>query len=101
MLIIQVYIEIKSEHVEAFKTATIENARNSRQEPGVARFDFLQQEDDPTRFVLSEVYRDADAAVKHKETAHYLLWAQRTADMFVAPRTRTRYLSVSPDDRDW
>jgi quinol monooxygenase YgiN len=101
MLILQVYIHIKPEHVDAFKEATIENARNSAQEPGMARFDFLQQEDDPTRFVLTEVYRSAEAAVAHKETAHYLAWAEKTVDMFVAPRTRNRFVNVFPGDGGW
>jgi (4S)-4-hydroxy-5-phosphonooxypentane-2,3-dione isomerase len=101
MLILQVHIQIKPEHVEAFKQATIENARNSVKEPGIARFDFLQEEDDPTRFILSEVYRSVEASVQHKETAHYAAWAEKVADMFQQPRTRTRYTNVFPADASW
>jgi autoinducer 2-degrading protein len=101
MLILQVHIQIKPEHIEAFKQATIENARNSLQEPGIARFDFLQQEDDPTRFILTEAYRSVEASVQHKETAHYAAWAEKVADMFVQPRTRTRYVNVFPPDESW
>jgi quinol monooxygenase YgiN len=101
MLILVVHIRIKAEHVEAFREATIENARNSRQEPGVAQFDVLQQADDPTRFVLYEVYRDTAATVAHKETAHYHTWAAKVDHMFAEPRTRALYNNVYPDDQGW
>ena len=101
MLIIQVHIHVKAEHLEDFKAATIVNASNSIKEPGIVQFDLLQQEDDPTRFVLIEAYRDLEATVKHKETAHYLAWAEKVADWFVEPRTRVRYNSVFPPDQDW
>ena len=101
MLIIQVHIHVKPEHLEEFKQATIVNASNSVKEPGIARFDFIQQEDDPTRFVLVEVYREPEAAVKHKETAHYLAWAETVSDWFAEPRTRVRYGNVFPADQGW
>jgi quinol monooxygenase YgiN len=98
MQILHVHIQIKPEYVDAFKEAILENARNSVLEPGVARFDVFQQEDDPTRFVLSEVYRSAEAMAAHKETAHYLAWAEKAAPMFAEPRTRARYINVFPAD---
>jgi quinol monooxygenase YgiN len=101
MLILIVNIHIKADHVEAFRAATMENGRNSRLEPGIARFDFLQQSDDPTRFVLVEVYRDQAATVAHKETAHYHAWLAAVDDMFAEPRTRALYTNVSPDDQGW
>jgi len=76
----------------------MENGRNSRMEPGVARFDFLQQTDDPTHFVLVEVYRTQAAIAAHKETAHYHAWLAAVDDMFAEPRTRALYTNVSPDD---
>ena len=91
MNILLVHIHIKPECVEAFKAATFDNARNSAKEPGVARFDVIQQQDDPTRFVLYEAYKTADAIAQHKETAHYKKWAAVTANMFVTPRTRALY----------
>lgn len=94
MLILIVHIQVKPECVEAFKAATLDNARNSVREAGVARFDVVQQQDDPTRFVLYEAYRTADAPAQHKETAHYKHWAAVTADMFVTPRTRALYQDV-------
>ena len=94
--IMHVHIRIKPEHIEAFKAATIENAANSVKEPGVVRFDFIQQADDPTRFMLLEVYRDAGGVEKHRETAHYNAWAAAVADMFAEPRTRTFYTYVFP-----
>ncbi len=78
-----------------------ENARHSRQEPGIARFDFLQQADDPTRFVLYEVYRDADAPARHRETPHYKAWVEKVPDMLAEPRTRVFYSNVSPADAEW
>ncbi len=101
MQILLVNIHVKAEHLEGFRAATIENARSSAQEPGVARFDFVQQADDPTRFVLVEVYRSPEAMAAHKETAHYKAWAAKTADMFAEPRTRAIYTNVYPGDRGW
>jgi quinol monooxygenase YgiN len=101
MLILIVNLHVKPECVEAFREATMENARHSRQEPGIVRFDFLEQSDDPTRFALVEVYRDADAPVRHRETAHYNTWVQKVPDMLIEPRTRTFYSNVSPTDPDW
>ena len=101
MLILIVNLHVKPELVEAFREATIENARNSRKEPGIVRFDLLQQSDDPTRFALVEVYRDADAPTRHRESAHYNAWVQKVPDMLVEPRTRTFYSNVSPSDQDW
>jgi quinol monooxygenase YgiN len=101
MLILIVNIHIKTDHIEAFRAATMENARNSRQEPGIARFDLLQQTDDPARFVLVEAYRDQAATVAHKETAHYHAWLAAVDDMFVEPRTRALYTNVSREDQSF
>lgn len=101
MHILHVHVHVKPEHLEEFRAATEENASNSRLEPGVARFDILQQADDPTRFVFVEVYRSAEGHAKHRETAHYNTWNAKTADWLAAPRTRTIYHNVSPADRDW
>jgi (4S)-4-hydroxy-5-phosphonooxypentane-2,3-dione isomerase len=101
MLILIVNIQVKPEHVEAFRQATIENASNSIKEPGIVRFDLLQQSDDATRFVLYEVYRDPDAPARHRETAHYNTWVQKVTDMFAEPRTRATFGNVFPSDRNW
>jgi quinol monooxygenase YgiN len=97
MLIVHVHAQVKREAVEAFREATIENARNSVQEPGVLRFDCIQQSDDATRFVLVEIYRSPQAAVDHKETAHYLRWRDAVADMMAEPRSSVKYSPVFPD----
>jgi quinol monooxygenase YgiN len=94
MLILHVHIQVKPDDIEAFKEATIENARQSRQEPGIARFDLIQQHDDPTRFVLVEVYRSEQATANHKETAHYAAWRERVEPLMAAPRTRVQYTDV-------
>ena len=101
MLIVQVHVSVKPESVEAFRQATIENARASIQEPGIARFDILEQQDDATRFVLIEVYRSPEAAAAHKETAHYVKWRDAVADMMAEPRQRATFNAVFPDPKDW
>ncbi|MFA6543241.1 MAG: antibiotic biosynthesis monooxygenase [Limisphaerales bacterium] len=101
MLVVHVHVQVKPECVEAFKTATVANARASVQEPGIARFDVVQQADDATRFVLVEVYRTADAPARHKETAHYATWRDTVAPMMAAPRTSVKYGNVFPEDAGW
>ncbi len=94
MLIVHVQVHVKPDCVEAFRSATIENARNSIKEPGIARFDVVQQADDPTRFVLIEVYRTPEAPAQHKETAHYLKWRDAVQSMMAEPRTSVKYTNV-------
>ena len=101
MLIVHVYAHVKPAQVEAFRTATLENARNSIQEPGIARFDVIQQQDDPTRFVLVEVYRTSDDPPRHKETAHYQKWRDTVTDMMAEPRTSIKYTNVFPEEQGW
>jgi quinol monooxygenase YgiN len=101
MLIVHVHVRVKPEFVEAFRQATIENARNSVQEPGVARFDVIQQSDDPTRFVLVEVYRTVEAPGRHKETGHYAAWRDTVANMMAEPRTSVKFKNLFPDDKGW
>jgi quinol monooxygenase YgiN len=101
MLIVHVHAHVKPEFVEAFRQATIENARHSVQEPGIARFDVIQQTDDPARFTLVEVYRTPDDPARHKETAHYQKWRDAVADMMAEPRTSLKYANVFPDDKGW
>ena len=98
MHILHVHVHVKPEHLDAFQTATVENASHSVQEPGCARFDVIQQTDDPTRFVLVEFYRDAPALAAHRETPHYHAWIERVTDMLAEPRTRTFYRNVHPGD---
>jgi len=101
MNIVLVHVHVKPECIEQFKEITLENARNSVKEPGVARFDGLQQADDPTLFVLVEVYRDADAPALHKETAHYLAWRDQAINMMAEPRYGIKYTNIFPDESGW
>lgn len=101
MIIVHVHVHVKPEAVEAFKEATIENARNSIQEPGVARFDVIQQQDDPTRFILVEVYRTPEAPAAHKETDHYKKWRDTVEPMMAEPRHSVKYTNVFPPDEGW
>jgi (4S)-4-hydroxy-5-phosphonooxypentane-2,3-dione isomerase len=94
MLIVHIQVHVKTDCLEIFRAATIENARESVKEPGIARFDVVQQTDDPTRFVLVEVYRTADAPAKHRETAHYVKWRDIVASMMAEARTRVEYREV-------
>jgi (4S)-4-hydroxy-5-phosphonooxypentane-2,3-dione isomerase len=101
MLIIHVDVHVKHESVADFRQATIENARASIEEPGIARFDVVQQQDDATRFVLIEVYRTPEAAAAHKETAHYAKWRDTVANMVAEPRQSVKYSEVFPEAQDW
>ena len=98
MLIVHVHVQVKPEFIAAFREATAENARNSVQEPGIARFDGLQQSDDPARFILVEVYRSHDATLRHKETPHYAKWRDAVAPMMAVPRSSVKYANVYPPD---
>jgi autoinducer 2-degrading protein len=101
MLVVHVHVHVKPESVEAFRLATVENARNSVQEPGVVRFDVSQQTDDPTHFVLVEVYRTPDDPARHRETAHYQAWRDAVTEMMAEPRVAVRYSNVFPTDASW
>jgi autoinducer 2-degrading protein len=99
--IVHVHVQVKADLVEQFRQATLENARHSMEEPGVARFDVLQQSDDPARFVLVEVYRTPEDADRHKQTAHYQVWRDRVAEMMARPRASVKYANVFPGDDCW
>lgn len=101
MLVVHVQVHLKTEYIEAFKQASLANARESVKEPGIARFDVVQQQDDPTRFVLVEAYRTPDAPAAHKETKHYQLWRDTVAPMMAEPRSSTKFNNVFPDDSNW
>ena len=101
MLVVHVHVHVKPEHIESFKQATLANARESLKEPGVARFDVVQQQDDPARFVLVEVYRDSAAAAAHKETKHYPVWRDAVAPMMAEPRFSVKFNNVFPNDKEW
>jgi autoinducer 2-degrading protein len=101
MLIVHVHVHVKPESVADFRQATIENARSSVQEPGIARFDVVQQQNDEAQFVLIEVYQSPDAAAAHKETAHYAKWRDTVATMMAEPRSSVKYSAVYPDPEGW
>ncbi len=101
LLVVHVHVHVLAEHVEAFKAATLANASASVQEAGVARFDVVQNQDDPTQFVLVEVYKNADAPAAHKATAHYETWRDAVAPMMASPRQSRKYKNVFPANADW
>lgn len=101
MLILHVHIHVKPERIDDFIRASIENASNSIQEPGIERFDLLRQNDDPARFMLVEIYRNTDAPARHRETAHYAKWRDSVADMMAEPRIRFELTNLFPSDGNW
>ncbi len=101
MFVVHVLVHVKEGMEEAFRAASAENARNSVREPGIARFDVLQQKDDPRRFVLVEVYRTPDDPARHKETAHYQEWRDAVADMMAVPRQSRKFENSFPHDEGW
>jgi autoinducer 2-degrading protein len=101
MLIVHVHIHVKPEYVDEFIEATIENASNSLQEHGITRFDVIQRSNDPSRFILVEVYRTPEDSARHKETTHYKIWRDAVADMMAEPRTSVKYENVFPYDEGW
>jgi quinol monooxygenase YgiN len=101
MLVVHVHVKVKPDCIDAFKETTMENARQSIKEPGIARFDVVQQIDDPTRFVLVEVYRSVEATSAHKATAHYAAWRDRMESLMAEPRYSVKYGNVFPPDEEW
>lgn len=101
MIVVHVHVRVKSDRVDDFRRATTENARQSVQEPGIARFDVIQQADDGSRFVLVEVYRSPEAVAAHKETRHYQTWRDAVAGMMAEPRSSVQFTNVFPGDSGW
>ncbi len=101
LLIVHVHIHVKPEHVDAFREASLANARESVKEEGIARFDVIQDTEDPTRFVLVEVFRTPEAPAAHKETAHYLKWRETVTPMMAEPRTSRKYVNCFPGNEGW
>ncbi len=101
LIITHVHIHVKPEYIKAFCQATLENASQSILEPGVARFDLIQRSDDPTRFILVEIYKTTEDPARHKETQHYRTWRETVEKMMAEPRTSVRFSNVFPDDNSW
>lgn len=101
MNIVLVHICVRPERIQEFIAATTENARHSILEPGIARFDFIQESEDPTKFTLIEVYRDPEAPVRHKQTPHYDRWRRTVMDMMAEPRFGVKYTNLFPGDEGW
>jgi quinol monooxygenase YgiN len=101
MLIVNVHVRVKPEFSEAFEAATLANARASVQEPGIARFDILRDQNDPQHFLLTEVYRTPEAPAQHKETEHYRIWKETVAGMMSSPRTKEIFENIFPDETGW
>ena len=101
MFIVHVHVHVKAEYIEQFRRATLDNARHSLMEPGVARFDVLQQIGDPARFLLVEIYRTPEDAQRHKDTGHYAIWRRTVEEMMAEPRGSVKYVNVFPEDAGW
>ena len=100
MLIVHVHVQVKTGMIDDFKKASIENAQNSIKEPGIARFDLIQDREDPAKFILVEIYRTMDDPARHKETAHYQKWRDTVENMMAGPRKSVKYVNIFPDDRE-
>lgn len=100
-MIVIVNVLVLADGIDAFKAATLANARASIEEPGIARFDVIQDREEPTRFVLIEVYRDEQAPAAHKLTPHYLTWRDAVAPLMAAPRSSHRFENLTPADAGW
>ncbi|MGA2110850.1 MAG: antibiotic biosynthesis monooxygenase [Anaerolineales bacterium] len=101
MHVVLVSVHVQPEAIETFRAASIENARHSLEEPGVARFDVLQQQDDATRFLLIEVYHTPEDNARHRETSHYARWRDAVGELMAEPRSSLKYSNVFPEDRGW
>ncbi|MHB1252960.1 MAG: putative quinol monooxygenase [Candidatus Humimicrobiaceae bacterium] len=101
MIIVNVYFNVREEMIDAFMEATIKNARNSINEPGILRFEILQQEDDPSRFLAMEIFKSEKARLEHKKTAHYEEWLKVAVPMLAEPRVKTIYRNLFPDENKW
>lgn len=101
MIIVHVHVHVLADYIEAFKVASLDNAQNSVKEPGIARFDVIQQVDDPTRFVLVEIYRTSEATTAHKQTAHYAKWRDTVQEMMAEPRSSVKFSTVFPGENGW
>jgi quinol monooxygenase YgiN len=101
MFIVHVFVHVKEDRIEDFKRATMENARNSVNEPGIARFDVIQQQDNPGRFILVEVYRTSEDPARHKETEHYRRWRDAVEEMMAGPRSSIKFTNIFPDKEGW
>jgi quinol monooxygenase YgiN len=101
MLVVHVHVRVNPESVDAFKEVTLANARASVKEPGIARFDVVQQQDDPTRFVLVEAYRTPEAPAAHKETEHYQTWRDAVTPLMAESRSSVKFTNVFPTDSGW
>lgn len=101
MYIVLVQVQVISEFIDAFITASTINAQESLKETGVARFDVIQELDDPTKFILVEVYYKKEDADKHKLTSHYAIWRDTVAEMMVIPRVGVKYQNIFPHQDGW
>ncbi len=100
MIVVLVFIHVKKGSEELFRQASVENAKSSLNEPGFLRFDIIQQEDDPSKFVFCEIYRDAGVPVKHKESQHYLKWRGIVDGIMEETRYSIKYTNVYPADSE-
>jgi quinol monooxygenase YgiN len=101
MYVVCVNLRVKPDKVEEFLARTIENASNSRKEPGCLRFDVLRHDTEPDRFLLHEVYRTPEDFKAHQAEPHYFRWRDTVPDLLAEPRSGVKYVNVYPADEDW
>lgn len=98
MYVVIVQIHVKPKCLDSFISATLKNVSCSLQEPGVVRFDFIQNIEESNRFILIEIYTSKDAQLEHKQTDHYKIWKNEVANMMLEPRVGSFYESIFPKD---
>ena len=101
MYVVCVTVHVAPEYLQPFIPATLDNARDTRREPGNVRFDVLQAESDPAQFFLYEVYRTKEDFARHQQTSHYLRWKETVAPWMAKPRQGVRHVSLFPEDEGW
>jgi (4S)-4-hydroxy-5-phosphonooxypentane-2,3-dione isomerase len=99
MVVTAVLVQVKPDAIHAFIEATVKNHEASVKEPLNLRFDVLQDNDDPCRFMLYEAYENEAAAAAHKKTPHYLDWKKTVEDWMQKPREGIPYTVIRPLER--
>uniref|UniRef100_A0A0G4GPB0 ABM domain-containing protein n=1 Tax=Chromera velia CCMP2878 TaxID=1169474 RepID=A0A0G4GPB0_9ALVE len=101
LLCVFVDVQVTPGGESLFIEASKANAANSIKEPGVSRFDLLQNVEDPSNFVLVEVYNSKEGPARHKETAHYKCWRETVESIMARPRQALKFQTVFPSRVHW
>lgn len=87
--VLEVELTINEGAMDEFMRVVLENAQNSRKEPGCLRFDVLRPDDASNNVVLYEIYVDEGGFGAHRETAHYAKFDAARKPLVKATKRRT------------